>query len=321
VEPAAWGVVPGHRDLPVPPVTAALLRAQSTRFAGLDPLLPPAVEPPTGEPIRAALPDGEPVAGVLVRTLLEPGTPQTLWSAMDVSELHPILGDTDGEALDALLRATRPLLDDAADSSLVVTWPSRDLRAARALLAHGLVPLSVLAVRTAPPGPVITAPGVVIRRAGTADLPALTESAMAELTYSSLVGGAFLRPGAPAIKRAALSMHLLQGDPIWIAERDGVTIGHAEGWHTDSIPGSWAETRVRHGRWGYVNCLSVREEARGTGVGRALMGVVHAELLDRSIGSFLYYNPPNPLSPTFWSRQGYRPLWTVWETRPACALR
>ncbi|WP_436496509.1 N-acetyltransferase family protein [Actinokineospora sp. HUAS TT18] len=303
----------------MPPVTAALLRAQSTRFAGLDPLLPPAVEPPDGDLLRAAMPTGEPVFGVLTRTLLQPDTPQTLWSAMDVRELHPLHGAAE-DGLAALLRAARPRLDDAADSSFVVTWPSRDARAARVLLGHGLVPLSVLAVRTAPPGPVEPAP-VAIRRAGTADLAALTESAMAELSYSAQVGGAYLRPGAAAIKRAALSTHLLQGDPVWIAERDGVVVGHAEGWHTDSIPGSWAETRMRHGRWGYVNCLSVREDARGTGVGRALMDVVHAELLAGSVGSFLYYNPPNPLSPAFWARQGYRPLWTVWEIRPAGALR
>ncbi|CRK56148.1 hypothetical protein [Alloactinosynnema sp. L-07] len=298
-------------------MTAALLRAQSAWFACLDPLLPSAVEPPAGEVVQ---PDGSPAVGVLVRTLLEPGTPQTLWSAMDVTELHPIMGDTDD--LDPLLRAARPTLRDAADSSFVVIWPSRDIRAARALLAHGLVPLSVLAARTAHAGPVAEVPGLSIRRAGTADLPALTESAMAELTYSHQVGGAFLRPNAPAIKRAALSTHLLQGDPVWIAERDGRVVGHAEGWHTDSVPGSWAETRVRHGRWGYVNCLSVRADARGTGVGRALMDVVHAELLgEPSVGAFLYYNPPNPVSPAFWSRQGYRPLWTVWEIRPASALR
>jgi hypothetical protein len=35
----------------------------------------------------------------------------------------------------------------------------------------------------------------------------------------------------------------------------------------------------------------------------------------------LHYEQTNPLSAPFWSRQGYRPLWTSWESRPACAVR
>ena len=34
-------------------------------------------------------------------------------------------------------------------------------------------------------------------------------------------------------------------------------------------------------------------------------------------GTFLFYHPANPLSPVFWHRQGYRPLWTMWIRRPA----
>ncbi len=29
----------------------------------------------------------------------------------------------------------------------------------------------------------------------------------------------------------------------------------------------------------------------------------------------------NPPSAPFWSRMGYRPLWTGWEVRPAASLR
>ncbi len=29
----------------------------------------------------------------------------------------------------------------------------------------------------------------------------------------------------------------------------------------------------------------------------------------------------NPLAVPFWGRQGYRPLWTTWEARPARMLR
>jgi predicted N-acetyltransferase YhbS len=76
------------------------------------------------------------------------------------------------------------------------------------------------------------------------------------------------------------------------------------------------------GRWGYVNCLSVLPGERGVGVGQELMAVAHRELGGAgTVGSFLYYHPSNPLSSVFWARQGYRPLWTTWEVRPAGALR
>jgi hypothetical protein len=52
------------------------------------------------------------------------------------------------------------------------------------------------------------------------------------------------------------------------------------------------------------------------------MSVAHEHLnIDDVPGTFLFYSPTNPLSPVFWHRQGYRPLWTMWEIRPASALR
>jgi hypothetical protein len=57
-------------------------------------------------------------------------------------------------------------------------------------------------------------------------------------------------------------------------------------------------------------------------VGQALMSLVHNEFhREGAVGTYLYYNPPNPLSSVFWHRQGYRPLWTLLEIRPASALR
>ncbi|WP_018683635.1 GNAT family N-acetyltransferase [Actinokineospora enzanensis] len=306
-------------------MTGPLLRAQSAHFAEIDALLPAAIEPPAGEVLTAALPDGDRVAGMLTRTTLAPGSPQTLWSTAEVWELHPLVGAHGGVGMRALLDLWPAVIARAApgrDSACVVNWPSRDIDATAAFLSHGFVPLAVLAVRTDASSPVATRADVRVRRAVGADLDSLVGLAMAEVEYSSRVGGAIVRAGAATIKRDTLRRHLAQGDPVWIAEREGVAVGHVEGWHTTSAAGTWAETRVRHGRWGYVNCLSVTPSARGTGIGRTLMDVAHRTLLDRgAAGAFLYYNPPNPVSPVFWARQGYRPLWTVWEVRPARALR
>ena len=37
--------------------------------------------------------------------------------------------------------------------------------------------------------------------------------------------------------------------------------------------------------------------------------------------TLLHYAQLNPLSAPFWSRMGYRPLWTGWEVRPTASLR
>ncbi len=68
--------------------------------------------------------------------------------------------------------------------------------------------------------------------------------------------------------------------------------------------------------------MFVRPGERGGGVGAALVSRAHAELDARQIPvTLLHYAPPNPVSAPFWSRMGYRPLWTIWESRPAATLR
>jgi GNAT superfamily N-acetyltransferase len=310
-----------------------LREAQAARFARLDPLLLSTAAEPEGQPITAVLPSGLRVAGVLGRTVHGPGAPTGLWSAMDTWELFPLTGDDPGPGLHALLGAWRRLMDRTgapdADSACVVTWPSRDAEGSGALLAHGFVPLSVLAVRRVGwPADGVDLPaasvpaGLTIRRAEGYDLDVVVQLALAELAYSAMVGSTLVRPDAQRLKRAALRHRIDNGDPVWLVERDGVPIGLAECWLTDSTPGARYRFPVPSGRWGYVNTVSVLPGARDTGVGRALMSLVHRELYRAGVaGTYLYYNPPNPLSSVFWPRQGYRPLWTIWETRPAGALR
>ncbi|HEX4703612.1 MAG TPA: GNAT family N-acetyltransferase [Pseudonocardiaceae bacterium] len=311
----------------------SLREAQAARFARLDPLLLSTAAEPDGQSLTAALPGGQRVAGVLTRTVHGPGAPTSLWSARDDWEMFPLVGDEPGAGLHALMAAWRRLMDRVGrpddDSSCVVTWPSRDVAGSSALLAHGLVPLSVLAVRqsrwpavgadlTGSPTP----PGLAIRRADIRDIDAAVRIALAEMTYSAMVGSTIIRPDAEDIKRAALHYRIGNGDLVWLVERHGVPVGLAECWVTDSNPGARHRFPVPTGRWGYVNTVSVLPGARGGGVGQALMSLVHRELYRTGVaGTYLYYNPPNPLSSVFWPRQGYRPLWTIWEARPAGALR
>jgi GNAT superfamily N-acetyltransferase len=303
-----------------------LMNAQCARMTALDPELPGSYLLPSGEPLMARMPDGESVAGVVVHTSNPPGSMQSLWQAFEVFELYPLLGARPRAGMDTLLRAWRDWLSQHGtstdDSSCVVTWPSRDVQATRALLDHGFTPLSCLAVRPPSPGGDTKLRGTVnLRRAGPADLDAVVELTLAELEYAALVGASAYRPDAPRLKRTAAHVRLHSSDPVWLAEQEDRPVALAEcSWvDTTRPPGG---TRLRPGRWAYVNCVSVREDARGTGVGQQLMALAHDEF-DRAgvLGSFLYYNPPNPLSSVFWPRQGYRPLWTMWEVRPATALR
>lgn len=300
-----------------------LLDEQCRRLAGLDSFLPDRYPLPSGDTLVAELTDGAMVAGVVVRSHNAPGTLQSLWSATDTFELFPVVGDLPRTGMDALLREWRKrLAAPEEDSACVVTWPSRDVQATRALLDHGFVPLSCLAARPCgqpanPPEPDET---LRIRRAGPADLDAVVELMLVELEYAALVGASTPRPDAPALKRVSANARLHSRDSVWLAERDGVAIALAEcGW-VNSDHRHFGR-RLRAGQWGYINCVSVRASARGTGVGRRLMARVHQEFADAGVDTFLHFNPANPLSSVFWPAQGYRPLWTIWEVRPATALR
>jgi GNAT superfamily N-acetyltransferase len=298
-----------------------LLEAQCARLQALDYALPDRYLLPPGDALVARLPDGAEVAGVVTHTHNPPGTLRSLWSARETFELFPLLGDRGQVGMDALLREWRNrLAAPKRDSACLVTWPSRDVQATRSLLDHGLVPLSCLAVRSrSRPTPPESAGAVRVRRAGPEDIDAVVDLMLIELEYAALVGASIPRPDAAELKRISAKARLHSNDPVWLAERDGVPVALAEcGWvDTERSNGR----RLRAGRWGYVNCVAVRAAARGSGVGRTLMAVVHREFARAGVDSFLHYNPANPLSSVFWPTQGYRPLWTMWEVRPATALR
>ncbi|GAA2342304.1 GNAT family N-acetyltransferase [Saccharopolyspora halophila] len=309
-----------------------LIQAQSARFTALDPLLPGDIYAPSeSEPLATRTAEGAPAAGLVVHESNPQGSPRGLWQADEAFELFPLLGDNPRTGMDAVLGTWRRWMDEqpdpGANSTCMVVWPSRDVQATRALLDHGFVPLSVLAVRPSAPAPEEPSDNtklsgtVKVRRAGPADLDAVVELTLAELEYAALVGTATYRPDAAQLKRTAAGVRLNSSDPVWLAEQDGTPVAVAEcGWIDTGKPSR--AYRLRTGTWGYVNCVSVHEQWRGTGVGRQLMATAHNEFVRAgAVGSFLYYNPPNPLSSVFWPRQGYRPLWTMWEVRPATALR
>ena len=72
----------------------------------------------------------------------------------------------------------------------------------------------------------------------------------------------------------------------------------------------------------YVELMDVLPGERGGGVAGALVAQLHQAADDAGVAvTLLHYEQVNPLSGPFWSQQGYRPLWTTWEARPASTLR
>ncbi|PXY24797.1 N-acetyltransferase [Prauserella sp. PE36] len=288
-----------------------------TGFAALDPLLPETVDPGAGERLTASLPDGREVEGVLYRARYEGWA--SLWHSRRTWELAPLDAGLGGEAMSALLGALRQRLareSPGPDSACTVTWPSLDTGVVPALLRHGLTPSAVLAVRERAPVPEVRAGGVDVRAATGADAEDLAGLWLDELRYAALVGPAVERPDAARRLLAELRRTLARGEPVWLAEAEGVPVGLAVcAWPAP------APDRIANGLWARVGTVSVAPEARGTGVGRTLMATAHRELLARGAhGTYLFYSPHNALSSVFWHRQGYRPLWTIWEVRPASAL-
>ncbi|MGA8457892.1 MAG: GNAT family N-acetyltransferase, partial [Streptosporangiaceae bacterium] len=79
---------------------------------------------------------------------------------------------------------------------------------------------------------------------------------------------------------------------------------------------------VRQAPSAYLMFGFVRPTERASGIGAALTARLHGQVEDAGVAvTLLHYEQTNPLSVPFWSQQGYRPLWTSWEIRPAGNLR
>jgi GNAT superfamily N-acetyltransferase len=115
----------------------------------------------------------------------------------------------------------------------------------------------------------------------------------------------------------------LLADPaawIWLANRDGETAGLLYAEKPEAA--SWIAPMAGAKPVAYLELMYLRPGGRGQGVAPALVGQLHHAADAAGVAvTLLHYEQVNPLSGPFWSRQGYRPLWTSWEARPARTLR
>ncbi|HKS49683.1 MAG TPA: GNAT family N-acetyltransferase [Amycolatopsis sp.] len=311
--------------------TADIASEHAARLAAADPLLPlsEALDDAgsTGDaPVFEVVKGDSGASGVSARTEVAPKLSDSLWRALVEHRLTVRLaGSQSGEVFaDLLTRWDEHLAKVAApgdwDTAAVVIRPSRDPIGSAELLRHGFAPVRVLAVRPADrlaaPGPAAE-PGVRIRPAEQADLDTAVGLHTELLRYDAEFGGATLRESARELFAADVAKQIASSSPaLWIAELYGQPLGLLQ----IQVPpdSGWARQYVRAQRVGYLSSLHVAEAARSSGVGSAL--AAHAHQLFDEAGMevvLLHHALANPRSTPFWYSQGYRPLWTHWQRRPA----
>jgi GNAT superfamily N-acetyltransferase len=318
-------------------------RAVGRRWQGLDRFLPPRAELPEGcaAPFVTTGSNGRPAGLAVCRHERVPAdTLNQTWGTAGRFSLILRIRDTDAAlAVNDLLGQWRDHLAclpeaGASDTAAMISWPARDITGVNTLLQHGMQPLTVIAVRSAPaagaapaPGPPAdgagpgSSAGLAIREAGPQDLDAVTELELGVIRYDALFGAAIVRPATEALVRAETQAALAARPAwAWLAERDGRPVGlvHVQ----PPGPSGWIAGMARGGATAYLQTMFVRPGERGTGIAAALVRHAHAVLDARGVQTtLLHYAQLNPLSAPFWNRMGYRPLWTGWEVRPATALR
>ncbi|MBV9856615.1 MAG: GNAT family N-acetyltransferase [Streptosporangiaceae bacterium] len=345
-------------------------KAVGRRWRSLDPLLPAPGQLPQGcgAPLVVTGTDGRAVGlGACVHQPVPPGSLNQTWGAATRFILTPRLGGQDTAAsLGALLSQWRDHLAGVAaahedDTAAFISWPTRDITGVRALLRHGLQPLTVVAARTRPgtarsgtarsgnpPGtarsgnPPGTAwsgiarsdsapggngrppapPGVTIRRAGPLDVDTVFALEMGVIEFDAHFGGPVKREATAELLYAEVRASLERPEPAWTWLAERGRRPVALLVTQPPPDARWISGMTRRSPAAYLQTMFVIPEERGGGVGTALVRCAHRELDAWGIDvTLLHHSQVNPLSGPFWYRMGYRPLWTTWEARPALSLR
>ena len=162
--------------------------------------------------------------------------------------------------------------------------------------------------------------GLRIRPTGPGDAAAVTALSLEVIRFDQHFGSVLLHSHAERVERQAAEQTLARPEPwTWLAEREGQAVGLLVAEPPDRA--GWIAAATGRGPVAHLATMSVLPGERGAGVGTALVAELHGELDAAGVAvTLLHHGQLNPLSVPFWSRMGYRPLWTSWEIRPARAL-
>jgi len=328
---------------------STLLTQTTRRWQAADPLLPwPTLPTGCGPVLIGAGPDGGLAsAGTCDHWAGEPDSLELAWGAARRFRLTPCVAGPDvADGLDRLLARWRDHLaevpgTDRPDTAAIVTWPSRDIGGVAALRRRGLAPSEVIAARPAgrsgagdpgdgrpapePGAPrladVLTLDEARIRRAEPADLGVVTRLGLQVVRYDAHFTSVTERLGTEAALECEAAGWLSGPAPwTWLAERRGRPVGLLSAERPPST--AWIAPLSAAAPVAYVLLMFVEPGERGRGVGAALARHFHREADASGVAvTLLHHGVLNPLSAPFWSRQGYRPLWTTWEATPARAIR
>ena len=319
------------------------------RLLRVDPLLPGPgrAAPHCGASLGVGYQAGNATAGRCEHWAAKPGSLDLSWGAARRFQLIPAIAGPDVAAgLGQLLAQWREHLaglqgSGAADTAAIVTWPSRDADGVATLLRHGFDPLEVLAARrgargehraAGPPAvdsPAGGAPGssvggdgsLLVRRARPFDADVVARLAIEVIRFDSSFGAVNERPDTLAALRREAAGLLAGPEPwTWLAERDGEPVALLAAQRPDAA--RWIAPMVRPAPAAYLMLMFVDPAERGSGIGGTLVREFHREADAAGVAvTLLHYEQLNPLSVPFWSRHGYRPLWTTWQATPASAIR
>src|SRR5690606_19360984 len=115
----------------------------------------------------------------------------------------------------------------------------------------------------------------------------------------------------PAVRRPA------RDRPVFVAERAGDVVGYALCRVIDT-PDDGLVRPAPPGRTGHFLSVGVRADARGAGVGRAIVRAAASHLAGLGVQRYsAAFVPANPLASACWTRLGFRPLWRYWAAHLA----
>jgi GNAT superfamily N-acetyltransferase len=300
--------------------------AHAHRVTSLDPLLPvlPVPQLAQGDELIGEGVGDSVAVGVARFSEPDPASLLATWGALRQHVLAVRLSGRDAlePAVDALLtrwdqhlaRTATPGDDEAAAT---IVLASRDTAPIPALLRHGFAPLVVTAARVTRAASPARYADARIRRATTDDLDVLVDLNLAVIDHDTSFGVVRRRPSSGAGLRDGFTQALTRANPgLWLAERAGEPVGMIAVDFPPDVHGIAAQ--AGRAPAGYVGTLYVDEQSRGGGVGGALATVAHQALADAGMAvTLLHHSLANPRSTPFWYSHGYRPLWTMWQRRPA----